>query len=305
MTRTSVLTIAGMTLGVVLVACQGIQSTPPTSNPAVLRSRISSRWTRTSIGKFADPYGVAVALSCYANCDVYVADAGARVVWRVRPDGYRHTFGNFPAGFDPQGVAVGQDGKVFVADKGNRMVWEVYPDGRTIPAGPQANWPHYPRGVAADQLGDVYTAIPTLTPLLDAGFVYPIQGFSRKSTQKFPNLKHGNPYGVAIAPTGDTIWVADAGGKDVARWYYDTQKPAHWSSEVLGTFVDPYGVAVDPRTSNIFVADAGAKKVWEFSTGSGWTLVGDFADPYGVAMDSQGFLYVADPGSKDVWKLTP
>jgi glucose/arabinose dehydrogenase len=38
-------------------------------------------------------------------------------------------------------------------------------------------------------------------------------------------------------------------------------------------------------------------------TGS-WSVVDSFADPYGVAVARDGTLYVADPGSKNVWKLT-
>jgi glucose/arabinose dehydrogenase len=33
-------------------------------------------------------------------------------------------------------------------------------------------------------------------------------------------------------------------------------------------------------------------------------VVDSFADPYGVAVARDGTLYVADPGSKNVWKLT-
>jgi DNA-binding beta-propeller fold protein YncE len=67
-------------------------------------------------------------------------------------------------------------------------------------------------------------------------------------------------------------------------------------------FKDPYDVAVAADKA-VFVADAGSKKVYRVAGGSD-TEIGTFADPYAVAVSLDGKrVYVADAGSKNVQEL--
>jgi len=75
----------------------------------------------TNIGRFADPYGVAVSRN---GADVYVADAGAKKVFEGTPDGSWTDIGTFS---DPYGVAVSSRGDVYVADPGSKNVWKLTP----------------------------------------------------------------------------------------------------------------------------------------------------------------------------------
>lgn len=42
-------------------------------------------WSRVSLGRFVDPYAVAVNPHCSSNCTVYVADPGSKEVWKLTP----------------------------------------------------------------------------------------------------------------------------------------------------------------------------------------------------------------------------
>jgi DNA-binding beta-propeller fold protein YncE len=299
---------------VVLASCgpnAGITSAPsavPATRGVVTREShcINAIWSCASLGSFGDPYGVGVNPRCTAQCDVYVADPGSKKVWKVSPDGSRTAIGAFPAtNFDPQSVAVSPDGDVYVADKANCYYWKVKPDGATSYVLVYSNCRpthQYVRGVTVDGRGQVYLCI-ALGPLgqLDfSGDVRQVAGFN----DGFPYTKLPDPYSVAANVSGTNIFVVDAKAKAAYRIYKEAGSNGVWQIVQLGkTFSDPYGVAVDSRNDFVYVADAGDKRVWQGSP-SGWSVIGVFADPYGVAVDGAGNLYVADPGSKQVFKLS-
>jgi len=281
-------------------ACAAPASTPPAASPLAARSGarvIEPHWTKVSIGRFADPYGVAVD----ASGTLYVADPGSKSVYRIPPGGSREVIGDFSIAvgskFDPQGVSIAPSGYLaYVADRGSRSVWFVKADQTVgVVHGPPSQSSHYPRGVAygAGASNGVYVGIVTTTPLSSKGAV-------RCVALSCPILgarEFENPYGVAADDRGN-VYVADAGAKQVFR--IDAS-----GTKSIGRFADPYGVAVTPDGSDVYVADAGAKKVFAGKPdGSSWTEIGTFGDPYGVAADARGDVYVADPGTKDVWKLT-
>jgi sugar lactone lactonase YvrE len=71
--------------------------------------------------RFVDPYGVAVSLD---GQFIFVADAGGKSVWELRPNGSAHQIDTFA---DPYGVAVDSGGNVYVADPGSKHVWKLTP----------------------------------------------------------------------------------------------------------------------------------------------------------------------------------
>jgi DNA-binding beta-propeller fold protein YncE len=290
------LAIASCLLAIGCAAQNGAPTSPatvPLIRPATIE-RV--HWSKTSIGKFADPYGVAVD----DRGNVFVADPGSKSVLKIKPDGSREIIGDFSlivgSKFDPQGVSIAPAGYlVYVADRGSGIVWSVKSNHTIAKVYTVAQTsPHYPRGVAYGSFGGVYVDIAT------SSFTNP-KGTVRCVVDPCPFLGQrdfANPYGIAVDDRG-VVYVADAAAKEVYR--VDGGGAAS-----IGRFSDPYGVAVTPNGSAVYVADAGAKKVLQGTPdGSTWTEIGTFGDPYGVAAAANGDVYVADAGSKDVWKLTP
>ncbi|HTA40471.1 MAG TPA: hypothetical protein VK760_15405 [Candidatus Acidoferrales bacterium] len=274
---------------------------PPSNAPAA--SRTSHQ--RVSIGHFADPYAVAVDQGCLSNCNVYVADPGARTVWLVKPNGSRYAFATtamLGEAFDPQGVAVSPtDGSVLIADKKNvhteSVVWRIAGTSVTKVAGLNFRFGDsframYARGVAVGPNGEVYVAMVQWTRLIATGF----------GTQCVGNCwlsglaQTGGSYGVAVDST-QTVFVAGTVFKVILR---GTPQSQSFSSFIkVG---DPYGVAVTWTGGRVVIADPANKRVWEVRDGSLLDL-GTFADPYGVAVDREGYAYVADAGAKQVYKI--
>ena len=275
----------------------------PASRPPLLRSHcVSLSWSCTPLGTFADPYGVAVDPRCTAACDVYVADPGSRTVWRIA-GGSQTAIGNGIK--DPQSVAVSPNGDVYVADKANCTFWRIAAGGQTTPFYNFANYGcnillQYARGVTVDARGAVYGNIT-----IGAFGHLDCRGEPLDMALGPPGVIAGRDfldvYSVAVNAAGNRLYVADAGKKAV----YELNDPkGNYTIGDLGkVFADPYGVAVDWRTNFVYVADAGDKRVWEYANGS-WTPIASFVDPYSVAVDGRGDLYVADPGSKLVYRLS-
>jgi DNA-binding beta-propeller fold protein YncE len=279
---------------------------------------LSPHWTRTSIGTFSDPYGVSINPRCEQNCDVFVADPGSKTIWKIAPDGTRSAFGDFSqagGAFDPQSVTVDSKGNLLIPDKargGKSKIWFVQPDGNTlIVADLTTEYDRYYRSIAvgptqADQPGDngenYYMAVATNVPGILKGAVE----CSRRGRGAcgFGLIKGGpflNPYGVAADDQGN-VYVVDTGTK-TAQIYHNP--PNVFNPLTNMVFKDPYGIAVTRDGKYVYVADAGAKVVYQRDPSGNWSVVDAFADPYGVAVARDGTLYVADPGSKNVWKLTP
>jgi DNA-binding beta-propeller fold protein YncE len=263
-------------------------------------TRTSPHFERTSIGKFGDPYGVAVNPACSANCDVYVADPGSKTIWRVQPDGTRTAIGDFSSvgnDFDPQGVAVSPlDGSIYVADKEplhkRGLVWRINNGSTSEVSGFAFNGLSYPRAVTVGPKGEVYVAIAArVEGLADTGLqcVGRCWFSGRAGT--------GSSYGVGVDAAQNT-YVAAAGFKVIFR-----RVPSESGFDTWLTVGDPYGVAVSWTGGHVAIADPGNKRVWLSVANGSLEDLGAFADPYGVAVDSGRNVYVADAGSKDVWKI--
>lgn len=258
------------------------------------------------MGTFADPYSVTVNPKCSGACSIFVADPGANTVYEVTANLAKRMLiapASVGSTFDPVGVGVNVKDEVFIADKGGRYsAIEITGSGGGIGmlTGALIDHPLYYRGVAAYHLRTtagtewaVYAAAATHFPLTSQGKLECVRG----TACAFQSHTFSDPYGVAV-DLKNQVFVVDARDKKAYR------VTAHGAHDLGKTFVDPYGIAVTPDGQWIYVADAGAKKVYQRDPYGTWSEVGTFADPYGVAVGPDRTLYVADPGSKNVWKVT-
>lgn len=70
----------------------------------------------------------------------------------------------------------------------------------------------------------------------------------------------------------------------------------------LGSFSYPTGVAVD-ASGNVFVADPGTNQIKKISGGTITVVASGFSTPFGVSLDNAGFMYVADQNNNQIKKI--
>ena len=234
----------------------------------------------------------------------YVASAFQNTVYRVTADGrlsvaagngtYGYSGDGGPAASaqlaQPSSIAVDTAGNLFIAEAGGNQlrVRKVTPGGviytvveETI-AGLPASLQPYPWGIAVDTAGNLFLA-DSLTSL----------------------VRMVTPNGVisTVAGNGTSGFSGDGG-------------PAT-SAELCG----PYNVAVD-TAGNLFIADVGNLRIRKvtpggvistvagngtqgFSGDGGPATSAQFYRPFGVAVDTVGNLFIADPYTGRIRKVTP
>jgi DNA-binding beta-propeller fold protein YncE len=254
-----------------LAACSSAGAGSHETLPAqVSRAHVQAHWVRVSLGTFADPYGVAVNPYCSSNCTVYVADPGSKMVYKIPAGGTKTPVAAFgDPNFDPQGVSVQHEGgndRVFIADKGPNVGTRVWDVNVYGNASVCCHGVNY------------YSA-------------------------KFPLYNRG----VAVfAPPGEFALYAAQATQHPLTTQGRVKCVIHFKTCQFGstTFSDPYAIAVDGNGAQ-YVADARDKKAYRIVSGAATDLGKTFVDPYGIAASLDGrTVYVADPGSKEVWKLT-
>ena len=127
------------------------------------------------------------------------------------------------------------------------------------------------------------------------------------------------PWGVAVSPDGQWIYVADtwnhriqklaADGTPVKAWGTPNYDPV--SSGPFGLW-GPRGIVVDAQ-GRVFVADTGNKRIVVYDAdgnfitqfGGGGTSAGQFDEPVGLAFDNNGNLYVADTWNQRIQVFVP
>ena len=243
----------------------------------------------------------------------------------------------------PCGLTVDTNGNVYVADSGNAVIRMVTPNGvvstvaGTPGAGTNTNAPalfYSPVGVAVDGAGNLYVAdqsgntISEVTPDGSVTLVAGIPG-EQGSADGGPGVAaFANPWGVAVDGAGN-VYVGDYGNNTLRTVSPDGvvttlagTTPNPGSVDGTGSaarFNYPNSVTVD-GAGNLYVADShnyvirkitpdGVASTFAGSVGNGGTNDGPGGDarfewPASVAVDTNGNIYVADPGNDEIRKIT-
>ena len=112
---------------------------------------------------------------------------------------------------------------------------------------------------------------------------------------------------MAIAASGERVYVADLDGDRIHVFTRDGRRLADWGASGSGPeqLQGPAGVAIGPDGS-LYVSDLDNHRVQRFAADGrvlgGWSL-GDDAQPFGIAVDAAGRVYVTDldAGVVSVW----
>ena len=177
----------------------------------------------------------------------------------------------------PRGIALAPDGSIYIADSGNNRIQHMSADGDF-----ENSW-----GTFAD-----------LSSGAAAGGTF------------------FEPWGVAVSPGGDFVYVADTWNHRVQKFTAQGRFIREWG--VFGQGDDPFfmwgprDVAVD-GDGNVLVMDTGNKRVKVYDADGNFISqfgqfgfeLGSFDEPVGLALDDErGRLYIADTWNQRVQVLS-
>ena len=186
----------------------------------------------------------------------------------------------------PRGLAVAPDGSLYVADSRNHRIEHFDVTGNLI------------QTFGKVSPGCPYATVPPAN--------VPVGTFCE-------------PWGVAVSPDGQWIYVADtwnhriqkfsADGTSVKTWGTPNYDPV--SSGNFGLW-GPRGIVVDSQ-GHVLVADTGNKRIIVYDAdgnflsqfGGQGSAAGQFDEPVGLTLDSQGNLYVADTWNQRIQVFAP
>ncbi len=255
-----------------------------------------------------------VALAVDSAGNLYIADAFARAIRKVGPDGVIRTVLGASGGLGyPVDVAVDAAGNLYIGD-----VKEYGFRGRVIrmtPAGAVSTIGNeifardgYPAAVTTDSMGNVYFANGAFN-FVDL-LIYKV---SPDGTLSVAGPSQENLQGGLAADSAGNIYTAS----DVGVWKLDPQ------GKVTGVPSCPCcpasDVAVD-RAGNLFVADGDARVCMVTPAGKVTTIAGNgtqgfsgdggpatsaqLNQPTSVAVDNSGNLLIGDSGNRRIRKVT-
>jgi sugar lactone lactonase YvrE len=221
----------------------------------------------------------------------------------------------------PSAMAVDSAGYLYVADMGNNTIRKISPSGdvRTL-AGTAGKAGENdgeavsarftaPSGIAVDNSGNIYVAefaSDTIRKISPDGSVMLLAGSPGSpdwKDAKGDNAHFRNPWSVAVDKRG-SVFVADMDNFVVRQITPDGRvttvagkpgKPGFVDGKgESARFASPHGIAVDDA-GNIFVADPASQALRKISPGGEVTTIArGLSHPENVAVDSFGVVYVTD-----------
>lgn len=313
--------------------------------------------------KILEPYGVDIN----EQGELLITDRGNHMIRRIRIDGSVDTIaGHGEYGYigdggnarlaklnKPSGVAIGSDNQIYIADTGNHCIREIDQEGKihTIAGCGQGGYEgdgekaiysklSRPGGVVTDQKGNVYTndygnnVIRMISP---DGLIYTVAGsgeFGYSGDGKHPlEAAMNRPYGLAVTPYGDKIYIADYGNNcirevdvndKVIRTVCGTGEPGYegdGGEAVKARLNGPFWLSIwHPGYLLIADAENNCIRICNLKTNIIQTLIGNgesgyrdskildgevkFNIPAGMVVDSSNkALYIADYGNNAVRRV--
>ena len=258
-------------------------------------------------GRF--PYAITVD----SADNVYTANYGSNNVSKITPDGVTTLLGVTHANpweGSPRAIAVDRAGNVYTANVPSGFcsptpcdstgISRITPDGTSTPDWVPLPAGSYPRAIAIDSAGNLYTAnsgsnnVSKITP----GGVSTILGTTGT-----------NPWAIALDPAGN-VYTANLGSRNVSKI-----TPDGVSTTFGVTDGGPTGIALD-TAGNVYTSNEisiSLNMSTTFSTISKITPSGvstifaakPGSQPEGIAIDGAGNLYTPNNGSDSVSKVTP
>ncbi len=235
--------------------------------------------------------------------NLYLADAGAGMVYRVGQDGRVSVFAGGPAAAaplgSPRGMVFDSKGNLDIAEASCDCIRQVSPAGilstlYTVPGAPGPT-PVQVEGLGIDAQDNLYltewlgntvlkiAANGSVTTIAGTG----VAGFSGDGGAAAAAQLYG-PSAVAIGSDG-TIYIADSGNNRVRKIALDgTISTIAGNGSGLGTILAP------PSSGSC-----------TFSGDGGPAASATLCDPAELAFDKTGSLYVADFGNARVRRISP
>ena len=260
----------------------------------------SGQYNVTAYSPFVAPFGVCVDRSG----GLYIADTGNRRIVRLSSAGQLlATFTTSSPQLDlVTGVALSSDDSVlYVADQGNgRLIALDAQTGAFLFTflGAFFNQPYQP---AVDEQDNVYVSdIANVWMFNSSGPLFRQYGSFNLSTS-VDALE-----GVAVSPSGDTLFVADStsnavlvvdGSSGLITSVLQTSSPPSLRSPSALAYSEPLNV--------LYAADTANNRVVQFNltsnSSSAWNVT--LLNPRGLALDSNGAVYVTDTQNNHIVKL--
>jgi DNA-binding beta-propeller fold protein YncE len=185
----------------------------------------------------------------------------------------------YPTGCGPSAVAVDQNGLLYVADYCDRDIYTIAQLG-------------------SNPGGGLYTSDGSVS----------INGGS---------FANDGPNGIAVAPDGSKVYVADTGNNVVQvydsglTWIGVIGDVAGASGTVTGKFDNPEGLAID-NDGNLLVADQDNARIQKFSPSGAYLAsfgntannisAGQLESPLQIGLDASNNVYVADNNYNTIFK---